>query len=112
MELTASEVYELVKGWPDEARPKQLEFLRKQWRPTNYLRNDPPLFDFHAADLHALAGLRWLAQVDVVEVQFDHESDWLVCLWTEAKGVAVRESQHPGPTLLHAVSDAVMAVKG
>lgn len=110
---TAAEVFELVRGWPEEAMPNHGRYGRYgAWDddPIGYMvggRYVPPSV---ATALHAMAGLEWLATVDVIEIQFDHESDYLLCRWAETDGNSRIIGQHTGPTLLHAVSAAVRAV--
>ena len=106
--MNEEQLAELVKGWPDEARPGD------GWEsnPTGYMVGGCYAPVPVAAALHVASGLEWLAQVEVIEIQFDHESDWLLCRWTNAKGVSALDGQYPAPTLIAAVSAAIMAVKG
>ena len=105
---TAAELHELAKELPDDAKPPI------GWAPQSqeWVQSDGVDLQLRlAVALHEAAVVRWLAQVQVVEIQFDHESDWLVCLWTESKGISVLEVQGTGISCLHALVAAAKAVQ-
>lgn len=107
---TPDAVHELVKDWPDEARSKWCSFG------TDYDRRWSSCGDWiHpdlAADLHALAGLRWLAmEKDDAIVPSICYLEGAQNPWTLANEIA--DTDWPScPTLLHAVSAAIMAAGG
>lgn len=116
---TAAEVWELVKDWPAEAKPKGVvvswpkgmnspEYAHlHHW---SYLADSGGLThvpDHLAAALHAHAGLVWLMDHCPVAVMLSRWNDGSVGVQFLANG-----DWHVGPTDLHAVSAAVRAVAG
>lgn len=111
MDFTAEQVWELVKDWPEEARPIGVRYA------DNLVRDDGCLGywhfvgpgslripDAHAAALHVASGIEWLAGDAQQFPQLHRQGDeWGVYAGPIAK-------LRTGPTLLHAVSAAVMAV--
>lgn len=111
-ELTAGDIWELVKGWPGEARPRYLEFIGRSW-----YDDGKYLGTHHAAALHVASGLEWLAgRSRIAPVLWDMgESSWAATHHDERWKIDNAwgddfEELASGPTLLHAVSAAVMAV--
>lgn len=104
---TAEAVAELVKDWPDEARPKDSIFiLHDGWRRRDWYSIVP----FHAAALHVASGLEWLAKFCTkvaILPPGSPEPDmdtWLIkCGWHG-------DTEKEGPTLLHAISAAIREV--
>jgi hypothetical protein len=109
---TPEAVHELVKDWPDLARASI------GWAPgeRQWVQFDgTPLLSYLAAAAHVASGLEWLADRDESEqigffppgrpigMPWDR-SQWCVC-WDGGK-------DYEGPTLLHAVSAAIMAAGG
>lgn len=105
--LTASEVYELTRHWPERAKAP-IGYTTANgggWVQVDGADILPGL----AADLHALAGLRWLAKYNYEAVVSPLGSSPS----SDDRGWSVlTDRAYEGPTLLHAVSAAVLAVKG
>lgn len=105
---TAAEVYELVKGWPEEARPRSCYFVKPvdarfdaTWNSSDDSAAYDPAWDIawvHAAALHVASGLEWLCcnayapLMRMVAGRFE----------LKARGT------HTGDTPLHAISAAIM----
>lgn len=125
MELTASEIHDMVSQWPEGARAEGLRYADNLVDDEGGLgywymvgKHPIPLPGYgsnlrtnrEAADLHALAGLEWLMfNIGMTVVVLD-AGNGLVHLADHE-----RESDDDfwwGPTLLHAVHAAVLAVKG
>lgn len=116
MELTASETHDMVSQWPEGARAEGLrcddnlvddEGGLGYWYMPGYGSNLRT--NREAADLHALAGLRWMAKYNYEAViaprgttPSSDDRGWSV----------LTDKAYDGPTLLHAVHAAVLAVKG
>lgn len=124
MELTASEIHDMVSQWPEGARAEGLRYADNLVDDEGGLgywymvgKHPIPLPGYgsnlrtnrEAADLHALAGLRWLAKYNYEAViaprgttPSSDDRGWSV----------LTDKAYDGPTLLHAVHAAVLAVKG
>ena len=95
-EITAAEIRGLTRHWPDRAKAS-IGYTTANgggWVQTDGTDLSPWL----AAELQAMAGLRWLIAnrpVEVVKTRMD------TALWIGLK-------RYSGPYLLHAVSQAVM----
>ena len=100
------------REWPEEAGPRWLVFRNGAW--LHYCDDDSGWTeDDHAADLHALAGLRWLVMrldedSDPSHLCVCHAGNGSIHIW----GSGYQDNFSHGSTLLHAVHAAIMAVKG
>lgn len=110
MELTAEQVWELVKGWPTEARPTLLEWNTPR-DPKVYVEDEMAMCGCCAelaTALHEISGLKWLAmegaEPKIVQVADD---GGVYFEYTDNKD---RSRGYWWESLLHAVSAAVMAV--
>ena len=99
---TAEAVYELVKGWPEEARAEDCDFdpaygewccgLRSGW-----------LTPAHAAALHVASGLRWLIVNGYAPLFRPNDRG----------GIELKtRGETEGPTELHAIAHAISAIMG
>lgn len=122
--MNATELLEMLDGWPVEARPVNhwaTVVGTKQHAGVDSMHID------HAVDLACMAGLRWLAHqpcpstdmpgmyfVTVVDESMDADgSSWCVWLeWYQTEGHDHRTKMpYSGPTLLHAIDAAIRATK-
>lgn len=111
--MNASEIHDMVSQWPDEARPGAYPVYTPDARsvcgygvlgtPAWFLDDCEYAIDpSTAAALHVASGLEWLARnafaplIRIVAGEFE----------VKARGT------HTAPTLIEAVSAAIMAVKG
>lgn len=113
-EWTAEDIFELVKDWPVEAKVEGAE-CRFGYiaRGAEWYAHGMPISTHHTALIHAASGIEWLAVMGrnaygpTVTQWPDHGTFGVVCYMCDGSDIVTRGY---GPTLLHAVSYAVMAV--
>lgn len=119
--MSGGELYELVKDWPKEAKPVGLTFGddSRWWLQKDRLSAGWPTFEDVAIVMHEASGLRYLTHAHLWPTKIvppelnDGKNEWAIVWpeeWADAKrGVATIFGT--GPTLLHAISAAISALK-
>jgi hypothetical protein len=104
MELTAKELYELVKGWPREAWP-DARFKDSDGKFVNvakWIHGDGKISNQAAALMFTASGLGWLVKQKKTAVVHQRADDVRI-----TDGWACPQVHGRGPTLLHALSAAI-----
>lgn len=107
MKLTNALTRELTRDWPEDARPgvAMLWYAAGFWWTTDPVDGtDVVIIATHAAALHEISGLKWLMKYGSVAMFPSHiTKEGMVSVVHDGK-------DYTGPTLLRAISAAVMAV--
>lgn len=108
---TAAELHELVKLWPEEARPICCDWWTNPQGAACF-HYGPCMFEnSHAIDLHVASGIRWLLKKDLRH---------LIPEWTDnchpefREGYFLDDAQVDGcwPTLFPGIHAAILSQKG
>lgn len=101
--MTPTELLEMLKGWPVEARPVNhwaTVVGTKQHAGIDSMHID------HAVDLACMAGLRWLIHQSVGVSIYEQPSNFVLC------DAELGADIGSGSTILHAIDAAIRATKG